>query len=353
MNTYLEPAIILLKLLISTPSYSKEEDKTAEIIKQFLTNNGLKYSSIGNNIVSILNEDEVSLPLVILNSHHDTVRPNTGYTRDPFDPEIVDGRLFGLGSNDAGGALVSYLMAFLHFSKMKSLPYRLGIIVSAEEEISGKNGLQLVLDSFSHDIALALVGEPTGCQMAIAEKGLMVVDATARGVAGHAAHYLEDNAILNAVNDIQKLNEYEFTKISELLGKVKITTTQINAGVQHNVQPDICTFVIDCRINEHYTNEEVLVTLRSICQSALIPRSTHLSSSKIPIQHPIVQRGIAMSLGYYGSPTMSDQVFFKCPSIKIGPGESIRSHQVDEYILISEIDDGIKTIINLLKDLKI
>ena len=352
LESYTEQAISLLRQLVSTPSFSKEENETADIIESFLESAQIPTSRIGNNVIAQQEMHSEHKPTLVLNSHHDTVRPSHGWTLDPFSLSITGEKLSGLGANDAGGCLVSLIITFIHYYK-SNLPFRLVLIASAEEEISGKNGLRLALQESGILPTVAIVGEPTSTQMAIAEKGLLVIDGLAKGVSGHAAHHNGHNALYTAVEDIKVIQDLSFPKSSELLGPVKLTVTQINAGKQHNVIPDSCRYVIDCRVNEYYSNIQVLEKLRTVCKSELTPRSTHLASSSIPSTHPLVIQGLAMGKTYYGSPTLSDQVFFNCPSIKIGPGESTRSHQADEYIYRSEIKDGIETYIGLINNLVI
>lgn len=351
LDQYTGDALNLLEKLIATPSFSREEDTTATILGQFLLDKGIEFDRIGNNIIARqqCNQDK---PLLIINSHHDTVRPCQGWSGDPFTPVRTEDRLVGLGSNDAGASLVSMCLTFLHLVK-KNLPFCLIFIASAEEEISGAGGIRKVLSELALNPSVAVVGEPTSDRMAVAEKGLMVVDACAKGVGGHVAHGAGENAIYKAIGDIEKIRNLKLEKESEFLGPVKLTVSQIEGGSQHNVIPDVCNFVIDCRTNEFYNNSECLEILKSICDSELNPRSLHLSSSGISIDHPLVKKGIVLGKGYYGSPTLSDQVFFQCPSMKIGPGDSRRSHRADEYILISELKNGIKTYIELLSTLEI
>lgn len=348
-TNYTSEAIEFLQQLIATPSFSKEEDQTADLIQSFFARKGIPFQRIGNNIMARQN-DGTGKPLVVLNSHHDTVKPCVGWTQDPFSPTLKEEKLTGLGSNDAGGCLVSLLMTFIHCYD-QALPFQLMLIASAEEEISGKNGLRRALKEWNIHPDVAIIGEPTSTQMAIAEKGLMVIDAIAQGTAGHAAHQIGDNALYNALEDIDQIRKLQFDKSSPLLGDVKLTVTQIQAGKQHNVVPDECRFVIDCRVNECYTNEEIVEAISGVCQSKLTPRSTHLRSSSIPLDHPLVQNGIKLGKTTYGSPTLSDQVFFDCPSLKIGPGDSTRSHQANEFIYVHEIEAGIQTYIELLDGL--
>lgn len=349
----LESAIELLKKLIQTPSLSKQEHQTADILLDYLQAKNAETIRIQNNIIAQTNTANKDLPIIVLNSHHDTVKVSDGWTKDPFGAEEIDQNIFGLGSNDAGASLVCLLHTFLHFKDHEHLPFQLYFIASAEEEISGKNGLELVLKELNISPDVAIVGEPTSCNMAIAEKGLIVIDALAKGKAGHAANQIGDNAIYQATKDIAWIENYEFAHISDVLGKVKITVTQIEAGYQHNVVPDACKFVIDCRINEGYSFTEIMDILNKNCASELTARSLRLKPSSIPMEHPLVMKGKRLGLSHYGSNTMSDQVFFSCPSLKIGPGDTNRSHKADEYISIEEIKQGLETYIALLDNLKI
>jgi acetylornithine deacetylase len=289
----------------------------------------------------------------LLNSHHDTVKPAASWTNPPFTPLQNNGKLFGLGSNDAGGSLVSLLHTFLLVNKVKNRNYNLIFAVTAEEEISGSNGIVITLPELGK-IDLAIVGEPTQMQMAVAEKGLMVIDASAKGVAGHAARNEGINAIYIALQDIEWLRNYQFPKKSETLGEINISVTQINAGTQHNVVPDTCTFVIDVRTHEQYTNQEVFDVLQQHTQAHLKARSFRLNASGISLDHPIVKRGQKLGMNYYGSPTLSDQALMHgFPTLKIGPGDSARSHTADEFIYIDEIKQGIHQYIALLWELEI
>jgi len=341
----------LLCELIEIQSFSREEEGTATLLETHLQRRGLPVTRIGNNIICEQQCNQ-GRPLVVLNSHHDTVRPNDDWTYWPLAATVEGERITGLGSNDAGASLVSLLETFVAFYT-RELPVRLMLIASCEEEISGPGGLRRVLQELSLKPALAIVGEPTATNLAIAEKGLLVIDATSNGKSGHAAHQVGDNAISMAVADIARLHNYAFEKSSELLGPVKLTVTQIEAGTQHNVVPNRCSFVIDCRVNEHYTNEQVLTELRELCESTLSPRSTHLNASHIEPDHALVAIGRELGKRTYGSPTLSDQVFFSCQSVKVGPGDSRRSHQADEYILRSELRAGIETYVALLAGLRL
>ena len=341
-------AIHTLKSLIQTQSFSGEEDKTGDLIEDWFMANGIIPQRLKNNIwVSNQHFDEAK-PTILMNSHHDTVRPNKGYTNDPYEAKVKDGKLFGLGSNDAGGSLVALMTAFAHFYDAEDLNYNLLMAATAEEENSGKNGIKLLLPELPY-IDFAIVGEPTEMQLAIAEKGLIVIDAYAKGIAGHAAHENTENAILNAMKDIEWIRTYQFPKISNTLGKTKMSVTQINAGSQHNLVPAECHFVIDIRVNEHYSNEEIYAFLTKELTSEIKPRSLNLNSSAIPSNHPIVEAGIAMGREVYGSPTLSDQANLNCPSLKIGPGKSSRSHSADEFIHLHEIEEGIEIYIALLE----
>lgn len=347
-----DEAVNLLSELIRIPALSKEEDKRATYFYQYLIQNGLAPVRLLNNII-VRNDfmADPSRPKLLLNSHIDTVRPSNTWTIDPHDPINQHGRLHGIGSNDAGASLVSLLMAY-RYLVTTSQSYDLIYAATAEEEISGSHGIVHVIHELP-EIQLAIVGEPTGMQMAIAEKGLMVIDAVAYGISGHAARDEGKNAIYAALQDIEKIKNYSFERISELLGPTKATVTVIQAGNQHNVIPDQCKYVIDVRSNEMYSNEEIHQLLQKEIQSVLTPRSYRLKSSHISMVHPVVIRGIGQGLTCYGSPTLSDQALMPYTSIKIGPGQSSRSHTADEYIEIEEIRHGIKTYIELLDGLNI
>ncbi len=344
-----EEVTTLLKALIKTPSYSREEDQSADLIQDFLKFHGISSSRLVNNIwVRNLYYDS-SKPTILLNSHHDTVRPNEAYSMDPFEPVEKGGKIYGLGSNDAGASLVSLLATFLHFYDSPNLNYNLLFAATAEEEISGPNGMRMLFDQLGR-IDFAIVGEPTGMQMAVAEKGLLVIDAYAYGPSGHAAHGTE-NSIYNAMKDTTWFREYTFQKKSEVLGPVHMQVTQISAGIQHNVMPTECHFVIDVRVNEHYTNEEVLGIIQEHTSSKMVARSVHLNSSGINVDHPIVVAGRKMGKQLYGSGTLSDQALIQAKSIKMGPGDTLRSHMADEYILRSEIEGAIHDYVVMLNDL--
>ena len=343
-------AIDLLCRLIATPSLSREEEQTAGIIEWFLKEQGCTTFRKGNNVWVQSMIDE-KLPVILLNSHHDTVKPVASWTRDPFTPAIENGRLYGLGSNDAGASLVCLMMTFLHFEKQRNRTFNLIYAATAEEEITGKNGIALILDDLG-TIDLAVVGEPTQMQMAIAEKGLMVLDCETVGKTGHAARNEGVNAIYLALDDMEWFRKFVFPKSSSLLGEVKMTVSVVNSGYQHNIVPDSCKYVVDVRSNEFYKNTDLLDMIRKHVQhSSITPRSTHINSSSIPTEHPIVQRGLSLGLKTFGSPTTSDQARIPYPSIKIGPGDSARSHTADEYIELDEIRNGIEIYIQLLDGL--
>lgn len=337
----------LLKKLIATPSYSKEEDDTADILRDFFGEQGIPTKRHQNNIWATnkyFDEDE---PTILLNSHHDTVKPNSGYSKDPFTPVVKDDKLFGLGSNDAGGPLVSLIATFVHFYKKENLDYNLLFAASAEEEISGDNGIVSILNKIP-EIDCAIVGEPTQMRMAVAEKGLMVLECTANGISGHAARNEGENAIYKAVQDIEWFRNYKFTKKSEVLGPVKMTVTEVHARNKHNVVPDTCDFTVDVRSTDAYSNKEILEIIEDNIKAKVHPRSIRLNPSFIPLDHPIVEAGQELGLEKYGSPTLSDQALLSVPSLKIGPGKSARSHTADEFIRLDEIEEGIETYIRLL-----
>ncbi|MFP4091786.1 MAG: M20 family metallo-hydrolase [Cyclobacteriaceae bacterium] len=346
-----QQATALLQRLIAIPSFSREEGGTADLLEEYLQQRGLAVNRLYHNVWVKSADFKPSRPTILLNSHHDTVKPAATYTRDPFAPVIEEDRLYGLGSNDAGGALVCLLHTFLALNEVSERKYNLIFAASAEEEISGKQGIAALLPELGK-IDLAIVGEPTGMQMAVAEKGLMVIDAEARGKSGHAARQEGINAIYIALEDIQKLKDYRFPLKSETLGEIRISVTQIEAGTQHNVVPDSCRFVIDVRTHERYTNEQVFEELQQLCHSELKARSFRLNASGIPMEHTLVQQGLRMGLKAYGSPTLSDQALMSgFPSLKIGPGQSERSHTADEFIKLSEIREGLEIYLQLLNGL--
>lgn len=345
-----EVAINLLEQLIAIPSFSREEDKTALVLQGFFKQHDIPAERKGNNVWARNKYFNAELPTILLNSHHDTVRPNTAYTRDPFEAEIIDGKLYGLGSNDAGGPLVCLILAFLHFYEQKNLRFNLIMAATAEEEISGSEGIESIW-SLLPRIDLAIVGEPTLCQMAVAEKGLMVLDCVAHGKAGHAARQEGLNAIYEAMKDIEWLRTYKFPKISPTLGEIKMTTTVIQAGRQHNVVPAECTFTVDVRVTDQYSLEEVLEIIKQNVRATVTPRSLRMRSSGIEEGHPLVKAAKNLGIQTYGSPTTSDQALIPVPSVKIGPGDSARSHTADEFVYVSEIVKGIDTYIALLNSL--
>ena len=342
-----QDALELLKSLISTQSFSKEEDESALLIMQWFSSHNIKFESSQHNIWAKNKHFDNLKPTILLNSHHDTVKPNKGYTKDPFNPEIVDGKLFGLGSNDAGGSLVALLALFAYFYSHKDLSYNLILLASAEEENSGEGGIRSVI-SLLPEIDFAIVGEPTSMHLAIAEKGLLVLDCYAHGEAGHAAHSLGDNSIYKAMEAITWFKNFKFPKVSETLGEINMTVTQINAGNQHNVIPSTCHFVVDARVTDQYSNKEVLDLIKEHAGVEVKERSLDLNSSSIAIDHPIVKAGLNLGREVYGSPTLSDQSTLSCPSLKIGPGDSYRSHTADEFIYVDEIFEGIDIYVELL-----
>ncbi|MFZ1307218.1 MAG: M20 family metallo-hydrolase [Ferruginibacter sp.] len=361
-NKPYQEAVELLQKLIATPSFSKEEDKTADIIEQFLNEKKIPTNRLINNVWCVNKYFDESKPTILLNSHHDTVKPNLQYTKDPFSPIIEEGKLFGLGSNDAGGCLVSLIAAFCHFYEREDLKYNMVLAATAEEEISGANGIEKLLASAGSGSQIlsrvegrglggfAIVGEPTLTNLAIAEKGLLVIDCTATGKAGHAAREEGDNAIYKAMQDINWFKTYQFPKVSDTLGPVKMSVTSINTeNKAHNVVPAVCHFVVDIRVTDAYTHEEILETIKQHIQSELKPRSMRLRSSKIDKDHPLVLAGIKIGKQMYGSPTTSDAALIPAPVLKCGPGDSARSHTADEFIYLNEIENGIHTYIKILE----
>ncbi|OMP31523.1 M20 family metallo-hydrolase [Mangrovimonas sp. DI 80] len=343
-------AINLLKQLIATPSFSSEEDQTAAHIENWFKGHDIPYKRYNNNVWSINKYFDESKPTLLLNSHHDTVKPNNAYTKNPFEAIVEDGKLFGLGSNDAGGCLVSLLATFTYFYAKEDLKYNLVIVASAEEESSGPNGLNSMLEIIP-EVDVAIVGEPTLMNLAIAEKGLVVFDAVVKGTPSHAAHPNDDNAIYNTIKVLEWFQEFQFEKVSETLGEVKLTVSQINGGKQHNAIPANVDLVVDVRVNDQYTNQEVAdILMKEAPCDSIVPRSLRLNSSSIPVEHPLVKAGIALGRETYGSPTLSDQAVLSCPSLKLGPGDSTRSHSADEFIYLHEIEEGIKIYIELLNN---
>lgn len=342
-------SVELLKGLISIPSFSREEDKTADLLQQFLQAEGIEVKRTGNNIWAVNRFFDSGKPSVLLNSHHDTVKPNPQYTRDPFQPATEGNRLYGLGSNDAGGALVSLIATFIHYYPNPDLRHNVVLAATAEEEISGTGGIESIWDSLP-PIDFAIVGEPTLSKIAVAEKGLMVLDCIARGKAGHAAREEGVNAIYEALDDIDWFMSYRFPEISPVLGPVKMTVTVINAGKQHNVVPAECHFTVDVRATEKYSLEELLEVIRSNVKCEVKPRSMRMRPSGITPGHPLVAAAQKLGIEQYGSPTTSDQALIPVPSVKMGPGDSARSHTADEFIFIDEIEKGISAYIALLDE---
>jgi len=347
MKNLTEEAIALLHDLIAIKSFSSEEDSTAARIEKWFAEHKIPSKRQDNNVYAFNAAFDKNKPSLLLNSHHDTVRPNSAYTKDPFHPHVEDGKLYGLGSNDAGGALVSLLALFTHYFAHPNPKYNLIMAATAEEESSGSLGLNSLLPILP-PIDVAIVGEPTLMQLAIAEKGLVVFDGTIQGTASHAAHPNADNPILKLPEVIGWLENFSFDKVSEVLGPVKMTITQLNAGKQHNVVPAQVDMVIDVRVNDCYSNQEIVTLLQKEAPLTMTPRSINLNSSSIPEDHPLVQAGIALGRTTYGSPTLSDQAKLSCPSLKLGPGDSTRSHTADEFIYINEIEEGIALYIDLL-----
>ncbi len=359
-----DKAVSLLKQLIATPSFSKEEDNSSALIKKFLEENGVPVHQFLYNIWATNQYFQKEKPTILLNSHHDTVKPNKGYTMDPFLPLEKEGKLFGLGSNDAGGCLVSLITTFLYFHAKQDLKYNLVLAATAEEEISGHNGIESLLTQKEfvertngdtthpfHNWS-AIVGEPTQMRMAVAERGLMVLDCTCYGKAGHAARNEGENALYKAMEEIEWIKQFTFPKVSDLLGENKMTVTVIETeNKAHNVVPPVCKFVIDCRINELYSFEEVIGILQSNIKSEIKPRSFRLRSTAMPLDHPLVKAGIRLGRSYYGSPTTSDKALMDFPALKMGPGNSARSHTADEYIFLDEIKEGVELYIKLLNEI--
>jgi acetylornithine deacetylase len=332
--------IKLLSDLISTPSPSGREDKSARLLLDFLHAHEIKTERHKNNIIAKNEHFSGQKPTILLNSHHDTVAPNTSWTKDPFTPVVVQKKLYGLGSNDAGASLVALIATFKHFYRHTDLPYNLILALTAEEENSGKYGIASLLPHLG-PIDFAIVGEPTKMKMAVAEKGLMVLDCTVRGTAGHAARSEGKNAIYVAMADIDWFQNHQFSKASTVLGPVKMTVTMINAGTQHNVVPDECRFVVDVRSTDTYTNTELLQIIRDHVHCEVTPRSTRLEPSGLPEKHILKDCAELLGIDMFGSPTLSDQALMPFPSVKIGPGDSARSHTADEFIGLEEIDEGI------------
>ncbi len=346
----LDAAIILLSDLIRVPSYSKEEAGTLRCLKAFMDSRHIPFNTVKNNIFTVNKHFKPGLPTLLLNSHHDTVRPNAGYTHDPFKPMQAEGKLYGLGSNDAGGALVSLIFTFCHYYDLEDLPFNIVLAASAEEEISGANGIELLLQHLP-EIHFGIVGEPTSGEVAIAEKGLLVLDCLSHGVSGHAARNEGENAIYNAMADIEWIKNYTFRKESETLGPIHMNVTIIEAGKQHNVVPDSCKFTVDVRTTDAYTLEETLEIIQKNITSEVTPRSVRLRPSSIPTDHPLVNAARECGFTLFGSPTLSDQALMPFPTIKLGPGDSSRSHTADEFIYIDQLGKGLDDYRKLLDKL--
>ena len=345
---YTGEAVSLLSHLIATPSVSRDERRAADIMEEELTRCGFTPHREANNVWAIGSCQREDRPTLLLNAHIDTVKPVASYTRNPYEPSLEDGTLYGLGSNDCGGGLVSLLQVFRELSASERCPYNLVYLASAEEEVSGKDGISRALPLLPH-VDVAIVGEPTGMQPAVAEKGLMVVDITAHGKSGHAARNEGVNAIYEALDDLCWIRSHRFDRVSRFLGPTKMQATVVNAGTQHNVVPDECKIVVDVRTNELYTNEEVFDIISSHCKSECRARSFRLHSSRIDLNHPLVERCVALGLQPFGSPTLSDQALMPFASLKLGPGQSARSHSADEYIMVSEIEHAIGLYLRLLE----
>ncbi len=348
-----QDAVELLKKLIATPSFSKEEENTAAVLEMFFQSKKVSFKRHLNNIWCINKYFDAAKPTLLLNSHHDTVKPNAQYSKDPFLPVVEDGRLFGLGSNDAGGSLVSLIMAFLHFYEKENLNYNIILAATAEEEISGRNGIESILPLLPK-IDVAIVGEPTLANLAIAEKGLLVLDCVSTGKAGHAAREEGENAIYKAMQDIGWLRQFQFSRLSEMLGPIKMSVTSVHTeNKAHNIVPAVCSFVVDIRVTDVYSHEEILEIIQQHIHSEIKPRTMRLRSSAIDRDHPLVQAGINLGKQTYGSPTTSDAALIPAPVLKCGPGDSARSHTADEFIYLKEIQEGIDTYIKLLEQINL
>jgi acetylornithine deacetylase len=359
INILQQDALALLHQLISTPSYSREENGTATAIEKFLQQRNVLTNRCGNNVWAINQFFDAAKPTLLLNSHHDTVKPNPQYTKDPFIPVMEDGKLYGLGSNDAGGCLVSLIAAFRYFYPQQNLPYNIIIAATAEEEISGTNGIEMLLRDAAFITATnglkdmtAIVGEPTLLNLAVSEKGLLVIDCTAAGKAGHAAREEGENALYKAMKDIEWFRTYQFEKVSETLGPIKMNVTVIETeNKAHNMVPAQCRFVVDVRVTDAYTHEEVLEIIQQHITCAVVPRSLRMRSTAIGLEHPLVQAGIQLGKEVYGSPTCSDKALMPFPALKCGPGDSARSHTADEFIYSDEIEKGVSFYIDLVNEM--
>lgn len=349
MDAKTTEAIELLKALIATPSLSRDEGRTADLLFAFLAGHGAAPERLHNNVVARSAGFDPARPTLLLNSHHDTVRPAASYTRDPYTPTVEGDRLYGLGSNDAGASAVSLARTFLTFRE-HPLPFNLVLALSAEEECMGEQGMRALLPELGH-IDMAIVGEPTGMLAAVGERGLVVLDCEARGKSGHAARNEGVNALYIALDDIARLRSLRFGRQSELLGPIGIAVTQITAGTQHNVVPDTCRFVVDVRTTDAYTNEETVEILRAALRSEAVPRSTRIRASALDAAHPLARAAQSIGRESYVSPTTSDMALMPFPSLKMGPGQSSRSHTADEYVLLSEIEAGIGIYEDFIKQL--
>ncbi|WP_175288775.1 M20 family metallo-hydrolase [Flagellimonas eckloniae] len=343
-----QKAIELLQQLIAIPSFSGEEDKTGDAIQKWLNDFDVKTERQYNNVYAFNKHFDENKPTLLLNSHHDTVKPNSAYTKDPFNPHIEDGKLYGLGSNDAGGCLVSLLATFVHFYERENLNHNIIMAATAEEEDAGEKSIRALLPILPN-IDVAIVGEPTLLDLAIAEKGLVVFDAVVEGTPSHAAHPNDNNSIYNSIEVLNWFKDYSFEKVSDALGEVKLTVTQISAGNQHNVVPAQVDLVVDVRVNDCYSNQEIADILQNEAPCKLTPRSLRLNSSSIDPDHDLVKSGLALGRKTYGSPTLSDQAALSCQSVKLGPGDSTRSHSANEFIHVHEIEEGIDLYIKILK----
>ena len=348
---YVNDAVTLLRKLIATPSVSRNEKDAADVMQQYMESVGLSPKREGNNLWVMSDGWDDNKPTLLLNAHIDTVKPAASYTRDPFEPSLEGDTLYGLGSNDCGGGLTTLLQVF-RWLTLRPQPYNLIYLASAEEEISGKDGFSRALPLLPK-IDVAVVGEPTGMQPAIAEKGLMVLDVIAHGKSGHAARNEGVNAIYEALDDMVWIRDYKFQKVSPLLGPTKMTLTVVNAGTQHNVIPDLCTMLVDIRTNEYYINEDVYEFIKQHLKSEVHAHSFPLHSSHIDPEHPLIKKCVALGMKPYGSPTLSDQALMPWPSFKLGPGESARSHSANEFIKISEMRHAFATYQQLLDGIEI
>ncbi|MGN0220871.1 MAG: M20 family metallo-hydrolase [Prevotella sp.] len=349
MKPYIDESIQLLKTLIAIPRTSRGEKMATDALQDYMTNCGLHPRREGNNLWVIENDYSDKRPTLLLNAHIDTVKPVESWMRNPYIPQIEDEKLYGIGSNDDGAGLVTLLQVFRIITSQPrdKRSYNLVFLASAEEEVSGMGGISSVLPMLP-PVTVAIVGEPTGMQPAIAERGLMVIDGHAHGKSGHAARNEGVNAIYEALDDLLWLRDYRFERVSNLLGETKVSVTVIHSGTQHNVVPDDCHFIIDVRTNELYTNEEVFGFIDKHTKSELKARSFRLNPSSIPASHPLIKRCISMGLTPFGSPTLSDQALMPFPSLKLGPGDSARSHSADEYICLSELESALDTYLRLL-----